>query len=72
MMENMKWQNNTIFPDDIDIQKATELLIWENKDNGKTGAVMVMPSTNNYKGWIPLYHRFYFHHSNIQNSNCRY
>ena len=53
MMENMIWQNNTVFPDDIDIQKATELLVWENKDNGKTGAVMVMPSTNHYKGWIP-------------------
>ena len=54
MMENMLWQNNTVFPDDIDIQRATELLVCENKDNGKTGAVMVMPSTNHYKVWIPI------------------
>ena len=53
-METLNWKNNTTFEDTITVQQAIDLLIFESKDNGKMGAVMVMPSTSSYKDWNPV------------------
>ena len=54
LMETLNWKNNTTFQETITVQQATDFLIFESKDNGKTGAVMLMPSNNSYKEWKPV------------------
>lgn len=50
LIDSIPWRNNYKFPDGITMQEAQRHCFWE-RDNGKTGAYMVMPDTETYNDW---------------------
>ena len=50
LIDSIPWRNNFPFPDRITMEEAQTHCFWE-RDNGKTGAYMFMPVTEDYDDW---------------------
>ena len=55
MISQIIFKNNTVFPEGITVSEAIMLILLEDKDGGKEGALRFKPTNDDYQAWQNYY-----------------